>query len=171
MTEREKFESICDLTTNLVGLHLGDLSIKTRKQDILVPRMVAAVIGNFKDIHPTVIANVIDKDRTSVLHYIKFHKHNYASFPKYREIFNLVYNQYNTLENSRKVFENSEELKMFILKSDIKITLIKPQVYIKVKSGKYSYRIKTNYLNCSENIIILKQHLKDYNYTIEIKTI
>ena len=144
MTDREKFESICALTTNLVGLHQGALSDKTRKETIHVPRMVASVVGRLvNDIHPTIIADVICRDRTSVLHYYKLHTHNYASFPKYREVFNKVYYAYSELKKSKKVF----------------------------KSKNIIFKVKTDYLHCSENIIILKDALKDYEYSLEIKTI
>ena len=74
MTDREKFETICDLTTQIVGLQPGSLAYKTRKQEVLIPRMVASVIGIMtKDIHPTIIAEIIKKDRTSVLHYMSCH--------------------------------------------------------------------------------------------------
>ena len=60
MTEREKFEKICDLTTHTVGLEQGSLALNTRKQEILVPRMVATVIGRIsKDINPTIIEGII----------------------------------------------------------------------------------------------------------------
>ena len=63
MTDREKFETICDLTTQTVGLQQGSLAYKTRKQEILVPRMVATVIGILtKDIHVTIFADIIKKD-------------------------------------------------------------------------------------------------------------
>tara|TARA_R110000765_G_scaffold69032_4_gene133630 strand:+ start:240 stop:755 length:516 start_codon:yes stop_codon:yes gene_type:complete len=171
MTDREKFESLCNLTTNLVGLQKGSLSDKTRKQSIHIPRMVASVIARINKIHSTIIADIIKRDRTSVIHYVKSHKHNYASFPKYRDVFNTVYNSYRELVNSKKAFKTIEELRMFLVKSGIKITIKKPQVYIKIKSNSVVYKIKTNYLNCSENINIIKESLKDYNYTLEIKTI
>ena len=164
MTDREKFESICDLTTNLVGLHQGALSDKTRKETIHVPRMVASVVGRLvNDIHPSVIADVICRDRTSVLHYYKLHTHNYASFPKYREVFNKVYYAYSELKKSKKIFESVDDMRMF--------TLIKPQVDIIIKSKNIIFKVKTDYLHCSENIIILKDALKDYEYSLEIKTI
>ena len=172
MTDREKFINICDLTTNLVGLHQGALSDKTRKETIHVPRMVASVVGRLvNDIHPTVIADVICRDRTSVLHYYKLHTHNYASFPKYREVFNTVYYAYSELKKSKKFFESVDDMRMFIVKSGVRITLIKPQVYILVKSKSIIFKVKTNYLDCSENITILKDALKDYEYSLEIKTI
>tara|TARA_R110000824_G_scaffold286376_1_gene474531 strand:- start:1903 stop:2421 length:519 start_codon:yes stop_codon:yes gene_type:complete len=172
MTDREKFESICNLTTNIVGLQKGSLSDKTRNETIHVPRMVASVVGRLvNDIHPTIIADVICRDRTSVLHYYKLHTHNYASFPKYREVFNKVYYAYSELKKSKKVFKSKDDMRMFIIKSGVKVTLIKPQVHIIIKSKNIIFKVKTDYLHCSENIIILKDALKDYEYSLEIKTI
>ena len=78
MTDREKFETICDLTTHTVGLQQGSLAYKTRKQELVHSRMIASVIA-IKNIgiHPDTIAYVIKKDRTSILYYYKMHKHNY----------------------------------------------------------------------------------------------
>jgi len=171
MTDREKFETICDLTTNLVGLHQGALSDKTRKQIIHVPRMVASVVARMKnDIHPIIIADVLGRDRTSILHYEKFHSHNYASFPNYRKTFDKVYNAHNTLENCKLVFEDKNDMRMYFIKEGID-TVKKPQVKIKVKSGKVSHTVKTNYILCSKIINEIKKSLKDYSYSIEIKTI
>jgi len=61
------------------------------------------------------------------------------------------------------------DMSKYVLKIDVNIK--KPQVYIIIKSGKVVYKLKTNYFNCSENINIIKEVLKDYRYTIEIKTI
>ena len=61
MTDRIKFELLCDLTTDIVGLHQGALSDKTRKQIIHIPRMVASVVARMtNDIHPTIIADVLE---------------------------------------------------------------------------------------------------------------
>ena len=137
MTDREKFETICDLTTQTVGLQQGSLAYKTRKQEILVPRMVATVIGILtKDIHVTIIADIIKKDRTSVLHYRNTHKSNYSSFPIYRDTFNKVWKAYKELEKVKLVFSDKEELSRYLLDAGVKI-VAKPQVKIKVTSGKY----------------------------------
>jgi hypothetical protein len=170
MTDREKFEAICDLTTNTVGLQQGSLAYKTRKQEILVPRMVATVIGRMiKDIHPETIADVIKKDRTSVIHYMKFHKHNYASFPLYRDTFNKVFTAFNELEKVKLVFSEKDEMVRYLLDAGIKI-VAKPQVKIKVLCGKYKYLVPTNYLDFSNNIDIINKSLKEYNYSTEIIT-
>ena len=172
MTDREKFEKICDLTTNIVGLDRGSLAEKTRKETIHIPRMVASIVGRLvHDIHPNIIAKVIDRDRTSILHYEKLHTVNYATFPKYRELFNHVYNMYNDILNLKRKFKSKENIRMLLVKSGIDVNVKKPQVYIIIKSGSIVYKLKTNYFYCSENINTIKDVFKDYNYTLEIKTI
>ena len=171
MTDREKFETICDLTTYTLGLQKGSLAFKTRKQEILVPRMVATVIGRIsKDIHPTIIADIINKDRTSVIHYMKYHKSNYASFPYYRNIFNKVWKAYNELEKIKLIFADEKQMERYLLDAGVKI-VTKPQVKIKVLCGKYKYLIDTTYLDFSNNINIIKNSLKHYDYSYDIITI
>jgi len=171
MTNREKFEQICDLTTEIVGLQKGSLAHKTRKQEFLVPRMVASNIAILtKDIHVTTIADIIKKDRTSVMHYRNTHKQNYASFPFYRNTFNKVYNAFTELEKVKLVFAEKEEMIRHLLDAGVKI-VAKPQVRIKVISGKCKYLVPTNYLDFSKNIDIIKDSLRKYDYSYDIITI
>tara|TARA_R100000544_G_C2218761_1_gene56172 strand:+ start:717 stop:1232 length:516 start_codon:yes stop_codon:yes gene_type:complete len=171
MTDREKFINICNLTTNIVGLHHGDLCKKTRKSGYVVPRMVASVIGILaNDIHPTIISDVIKRDRSTVLHYRKLHKFNYQTFPTYRELFNEVYSAYNTILSNKLIFINDDSLKSYLINSGIE-NIKKPQVKIKIKSGLISHTINTNYLLCSDLIIKIKNVLENYDYTLDIKTI
>ena len=171
MTNREKFEQICDLTTEIVGLQKGSLAQKTRKQEFLLPRMVASNIAILtKDIHVTTIADIIKKDRTSVMHYRNTHKQNYASFPFYRNTFNKVYNAFTELEKVKLVFAEKEEMIRHLLDAGVKI-VAKPQVRIKVISGKCKYLVPTNYLDFSKNIDIIKDSLRNYDYSYYIITI
>jgi hypothetical protein len=172
MTEKEKFIEICNLTTNIVGLDKGSLAEKTRKEMVHTPRMVASLVGRMiEDIHPTTIAKIIKRDRTSVLHYEKCHSMYYTSDPKYRELFNKVYNIYFDIIKLKKKFESKDKIRMLLVKSGIDVNIKKPQVYIIIKSGSIVYKLKTNYFYCSENINTIKDVFKDYNYTLEIKTI
>ena len=171
MTEREKFESICDLTTNLVGLHKGALANKTRKQTIHIPRMVASVIGRIADdIHPTTIAKVLGRDRTSVLHYYKCHGHNYSTFPEYRTVFNKVYNAYSEILSTKKTFLNNDEMRMFLISKGVNVVQ-KPQVVIIVESGNAKYKFNTNYFDFTKNADIIREALKDYRYFFKIKPV
>ena len=169
MTDREQFEDICDLTTKLVGLPQGSLAQKTRRQTYHIPRMAASVVARLvSDIHPVTIANVIERDRTSILHYEKTHKHNYASFPKYREVFTKVYNAYSSILGTKKLFYDTDTMRMHLIKSGIKLSSSKPQVKIKVVSNKVKYMLPTNYFDFSNNVDIIRDCMRDYNYSIEI---
>ena len=171
MTDRENFIKICDLTTNLVGLHKGSLAYKTRKQEYQIPRMVASLIAILeKEIHYKVIAKVLNRDRSLIYHYEKKHKHNYSSIPKYRDMFNLVYNSFKKIDTSKKIFKTREELMSFLKTSGIK-SVVKPQVKIKIKSGNALFTLNTNYFDFKKNINIINESLKDYDYKTNIITL
>ena len=171
MTDREKFETICDLTTHTVGLQQGSLAYKIRKQELVHSRMIASVIA-IKNIgiHPDTIADVIKKDRTSILYYYKMHKHNYSSIKKYRDIFNKVYAAFDKSESIKFVFEDRHELCKFLIGAGIKIST-KPDVKLKIKSGKAEYELPTTYLQIDNNTEIIKKALKEYDYSEEIITL
>ena len=171
MTDTEKFINICDLTTSLVGLHKGSLADKTRKQEYQMPRMVASIIALLeKEIHYKVIAKVLNRDRSLIYHYEKKHKYNYSSFPKYRDMFNLVYNSFKEIEVSKKIFKTREDLMSCLKIAGIK-SVVKPQVKIKIKSGDALFTLNTNYFDFSNNINIIKESLKDYDYKTNIITL
>jgi len=171
MTDREKFEQICDLTTEIVGLRQGDLALDIRTHKYLIPRKVATVIGRMiKDIHSEIIADIIKKDRTTVLHYMNKHQVDYKSFPLYRDTFNKVYAAYDKSEKIKVVFPNRHELCKCLIDAGIKIAA-KPQVKIKITSGKAKYMLPTTYLEFSKNIDIIKNALKEVDYSTEIITL
>tara|TARA_R110002020_G_scaffold103775_1_gene243293 strand:+ start:351 stop:866 length:516 start_codon:yes stop_codon:yes gene_type:complete len=171
MTDREKFETICDLTTNTVGLQQGSLAYKTRKQELVYSRMIASVIGiKNTGIHPDTIADVIKKDRTSILYYYKMHKHNYSSTKKYRDFFNKVYAAFNNSENIKLVFKNRDELCEFLINAGVKIST-NADIKLKIKSGKAVYKLPTTYLQMDYNTEIINKALKDYDYKCDIITL
>jgi hypothetical protein len=171
MTDREKFEAICDLTTNTVGLQKDDLLSKKRKQEFVYSRMIASVIGiKNTGIHPDTIADVIKKDRTSILYYYKMHKHNYSSTKKYRDFFNKVYAAFNKSENIKLVFKNRHDICKCLIDAGVKIST-NPDVKLKIKSGKEVYKLPTTYLQMDYNTEIINKALKDYDYKCDIITL
>ena len=115
MIAEDNFRNLCNLTTSLLGLRKGSLAFKSRAQKYQVPRSVVAVVARMvDDIHPTVIAKEIKRDRVSIYHYEKTHKSNYRSFPKYREIFNKVFNAYSNIKGSKKTFSDLDNLKQHL---------------------------------------------------------
>jgi hypothetical protein len=49
MIAKQNFKTLCDLTTNLMGLRKGSLSLKSRKSEYQIPRSVASVVARIID--------------------------------------------------------------------------------------------------------------------------
>ena len=168
MTDKENFKTICDLTTNVLGLRTGSLSYKSRKQDYQVARMVASVIGlKEEQIHKKTIAEVLNRDRSLIYHYEKMHPGN-IRWEKYRDAFNKVYNAYQDLIDSRKIFYDRYLMKDFLLRNGVKPN-VKNDIQIKITSGKAVVVIPTSYFDFSNQLEIIKFILKDYSYKIIIQ--
>ena len=167
MTAKDNFKHICNLTTSVMGLRKGSLAYKSRKTELQIPRMVAAVIGRIEEnISHSVIAEVINRHRASIYHYEKCHQGHYT-WEKYREVFNKVYMAYKQIEQSKKVFIDRYYMKEFLLKNGVKENA-KDEVRIMLKSGRIGVVIITSYLDFSNQLENIKFALKDYKYEMEI---
>lgn len=168
MIAQDNFKNLCDLTTSLMGLRKGSLSYKSRAQKYQVPRSVAAVVARMvDDTHPTVIAKEIKRDRVSVYHYERTHNSNYKSFPKYREIFNKVFNAYSNIKGSKKTFSDLDNLKQH-LKDNGVVNSDKHQTTLRISSGKVQADIKVSYKDFYNQLEKCKFALTDCNYNLEI---
>ena len=168
MTAEDNFKSLCRITTDVLGLPIGSLSLKSRSSKLQIPRSVASVIAIMEDdIHPLIIAKVIKRDRCSVYHYRDTHKHNYANKEKYRNIFNKVYKFYKNLEGAKDFFLDGKYMKSYLLKNGVK-EAVNSNVLLKVKSDKVECVIKTSYFDFSNQLENVKLALKNYHYTVNI---
>eukprot|EP01047_Picozoa_sp_COSAG01_P031160 COSAG01_NODE_2200_length_8176_cov_3.326606_16_plen_170_part_00 len=168
MIKKENFKNLCNLTTSLMGLRKGSLAYKSREQKYQIPRSVASVIARMvDDIHPTVIAKEIKRDRVSVYHYEKCHESNYRSFPKYREIFNKVYNAYSNIKGDKKTFADLGHLKQYLKDNGI-TNSDKHQTVIRITSGDVQADVKVSYREFYDQLEKCKFALTDCNYNLEI---
>ena len=171
MTLEDNFKNLCNLTTSLLGLRKGSLAYKSRKQDLQVARSIASVIARIEyEVPHSTIAKVINRNRTLIYHYEKNHKHNYATFPKYRDTFNKVFNAFTTIEDSKKSFFDLQQLKNYLRKNDV-FNSEKHQVIIRIKSGKVGTEIKVSYRDFYNQLENVKLALQNFKYEIEIITI
>jgi hypothetical protein len=171
MTQEDNFKNLCNLTTSLLGLRKGSLSYKSRKQELQVARSIASVIARIEyEIPHSTIAKVINRDRTLIYHYEKNHKHNYSTFPKYRDIFNKVFNAFQSIEDSKKCFFDLQQLKDYLRKNGVSNSA-KHQVTIQIKSGKIGTDIKVSYRNFYNQLENVKLALQNFKYEIEIITL
>ena len=168
MIAEDNFKTLCDLTTSLVGLRKGSLSYKSRQQKYQIPRSVAAVVARMvDDIHPTVIVKEIKRDRVSVYHYERTHKSNYRSFPKYREVFNKVFNAYSNIKGSKRTFADLNHLKQYLRENGVHHSE-NHQTTIRITSGKVQADVKVSYKEFYDVLEKCKFALTDCNYNLEI---
>lgn len=168
MNAENNFKNLCDLTTSLVGLPKGSLSHKSRKLKYQVPRMVAAMVSRIEDnTHRSIIAKVLDRDRTSVNHYERNHSNNYSSFVLYRDTFNKVYNAYTEMKGAKLTFIDMYNLKEHLRRNGIHDSL-KHQTTIRIKAGKFGTDVKVSYRDFYNQLELCKMALQNYQYEIEV---
>jgi len=167
MTAEDNFKNLCNLTTSIMGLRKGSLSHKSRRTELQVPRAAASVIATMDKVHCTVIAKVLNRNRSLIYHYNKMHNANYSSWEKYRTTFNQIYMAYTHLENAKKEFFDLQHLQDYLRKSGV-IASDKHQTSIRIKCGKVGTDIKVSYREFYNQLELCKLALQDYRYEIEI---
>lgn len=168
MTAEDSFRNLCDLTTKVLGLPDNSLALKNRRRPLQVARAIAGVIARTEeDIHRTIIAKVLDRDRSLIYHYEKCHKTNYATCLVYRNAFNKIYTAYKEIENTKKIFLDDDFLKHHLIKNGV-IESDKCQVFLEIKSGQAICIIKTSYFDFSNQLENVKFAMSDYHFTVKI---
>ena len=151
-----------------MGFENGALSLKSRKRPLQVARAIAGYIGlSEENIHRSIVADGLKRDRSLMYHYEKNHKHNYATCLVYRNTFNKVYGAYKDIDMSKKVFLDDKFMKRHLLKSGVKESE-KSQVFLEVKSGDTVCILTTSYFDFSEQLINIKEAMRKYHYTVKI---
>ena len=168
MIDEINFKILCNLTTNLVGLRKGALANRSRESKFQVPRSVASVVARMiDDTHRIVIAKELKRDRSLIYHYERMHESNYRSFPKYREIFNMVYNAYSNIQGAKRTFIDVFQLETYLKDNGI-INSDNHQTTIRVTSGRVSTDIKVSYKDFYDQLEKCKFAMTDCNYNLEI---
>ena len=167
MTAEDNFKNLCNLTTSIMGLPKGSLAYKSRKIELQVPRAAAAVVATMDNIHCTVIAKVIKRNRSLIYHYNKMHTANYSTWEKYRTTFNQIYMAHTHIENAKKEFFDLQHLQDHLRKSGV-IASNKHQTSIRVKCGKVGTDVKVSFRDFYNQLELCKLALQDYKYEIEI---
>tara|TARA_R100001463_G_scaffold14501_3_gene38094 strand:- start:10543 stop:11052 length:510 start_codon:yes stop_codon:yes gene_type:complete len=168
MTEELNFKAICSLTTRVMGLPEGSLSLKSRKRRLQASRSVAAYIGlTEEDIKRSVIARVLKRDRTATYHYENKHKKNFKDCIVYRSCFEKIYKAYKDIEGDKNIFSDKDLLKEHLLQNGVRETE-KSDVYLEVKSGQVKCKIKTTYFDFSNQLENVKIAMNKYHYTVNI---
>ena len=107
---------MCKLTTRVLNLPEKALYSTSRRRPVQIARAVTSYIARTEgDIHRTVIADVLNRDRTSINYYEKTHDKRYSTSKLYRDTFNKIYRAYKDIEDTRKTFLDKNYMKSFLL--------------------------------------------------------
>ena len=168
MTEELNFKAICDLTTNVMGLPVGSLALKSRKRTLQAARSIAGYIARTEeDINRRVIAKVLNRDRAVTYHYENKHKKNFTHCIVYRKAFEKIYKAYKNFDEAKDIFLDKDFMKSYLLQNGVMETL-KSDILLEVKSGEIKCLIKTSYFDFSNQLKNIKLALENYHYTIKI---
>ena len=168
MTEEINFKAICNLTTRVMGLPDGSLSLRSRKRQLQSARSIAGYIGlTEEDIPRTVIAKVLNRNRAMTYHYELKHKKNFKHCVIYRKNFEKIFQAYKEIDDSKKIFLDGDLMKSHLLQNGVVETL-KSDILLKIKSGSVGCIIKTSYFDFSNQLENVKLALKNYHYTIKV---
>lgn len=169
ITDENQVKDICELASKYAGLYYGQISNKSRRSEVQVPRAVAGVVAREYGIHYNSIAKILNRDRCSIYYYEKKHAENYAYWTEYRELFNKVYNAYRDIKGSKKSFESDTQLKNHLLYCGVQENLLDNKVNIEVRSKKHCTIIHTNYKEFSNTLKKISECLVDYNHKLDVQ--
>ena len=168
MTQEDNFKNLCNLTTELVGLPKGSLSNRSREQKYQIPRAVISMIARLEEnVHQTVIAKELKRDRSNIYHYEKFHQSNYISFPKYRETFINVYIAYCNQKKKKKYFKTQSSFHKFLDKHNIKSS----ETYnteLALRSGNFYVTLQLSHQDFYNVIEIIKFAFREHHYEYKV---
>ena len=168
MTEELNFKAICDLTTRVVGLPSGCLSLKNRERELQTARSVAGYIGLIEEnIDRNVIAKVLNRDRTATYHYERTHDKNFKHCKIYRNTFTKVYKEYKDIDGQKDIFINNRQMRNHLLQNKV-MESKDSDVKLMVESGRAKCTIHTSYLDFSNQIENIKLAMRNYHFKIDI---
>ena len=168
MTPRQNFKNLCNLTTELVGLPKGSLSNRSREQKYQIPRAVISVIARQEEnIHRDIIGKGIDRDRTCVNHYEKFHEPNYKSYERYRKTYINVYIAYCNQKKQKKYFKTQAAFYKFLDKHNIKSTE-NYTTELALRSGNFYVILQLTHEDFYNVIEIIKFAFREHHYEYKV---
>lgn len=169
VTDENQVKDICELAAKYSGLQEDQLSSKSRRIEVQLPRSIVGVVAREYGIHYNSIAKILNRDRCSIYYYERKHAQNYAYWNEYRDLFNKVYNSYSDIKGSKKSFDSDESLKKHLLYSGVEENLLDWKVTIEARSGKYTAFIRTNYKDFSNTLKKISECLVEYNHKLDVQ--
>lgn len=166
LTDLEAVEAISDIATNVCNLEQGILKSKSRRQELMLPRIAVTNIALLeKQIHYKTIAEALNRDRTSIYYFEKQHEALYGNWRQYRDVFNDIYNSF---KEQKKRYLTEEDLKNILNEAGVKNEK-NAKVFIDIKINSVFLRIRSSYKNFTSTVEKIKKALKHYICDINIQ--
>jgi len=167
ITDTKQLNSIINKASEVFHLPLYSLLSKSRKQDLNLARICICQIASEKHkIHHKVIAEALNRDRTCVYHWLKMHQNLYGNWAKYRDKFNLLYENIYSDQKSAPIL-GKPEIRKILLKN--KMVAKNGRVTIVITSGSTTYNFRTIYADMCENVEKIKAIFEGYEIKIDIQ--
>jgi len=169
MNELQKIDRVLNITSKVCNVDCKLLKTKSRKLELNIARQIACVLSiNYLGIHKVKVAKRINRDRTSMNHYIRNHEKNYYGWKVYQHKYDEAFSKLLKGNRKRKVLHKN---KFTNIVSKIHVTNCKaPDVTITVTCGKYKHEFYVGVFNFERDISTIKKAFEDYNYKIDYKT-
>lgn len=168
MREKERFEEICKITTDVLNLPEGSLKGKSRDINLCLGRQVASVIAIKNGIKRTTVADCLNKNRTSTNYYTRKHKTNFTGWIPYAKAYVKVCKILEDIENSKNVFFEKISIQKLLEKEGVKQSK-NPKMIFTIKSGKVKFNLLSDYSKFSDDYSGIKKALKGYYYELNWK--
>ena len=165
MNEIRSFNKILDITSQVCNIEKEELKTKSRKHEYNIPRQIAAIVA-IKDyeIKLNLVAKQLNRHRTAMYHYLKFHDSNYESWLPYRKKYDEVLQ---VLRNDPKeTITHKYNFNSIIKKIKLRKCEIE-EVYIEINCGKYKHIFLTDYFNFTQAMKTIRENFKNYNVKIK----
>tara|TARA_R100001594_G_scaffold11334_3_gene25791 strand:+ start:2185 stop:2721 length:537 start_codon:yes stop_codon:yes gene_type:complete len=164
ITDKIEVSNIMEIACAVCNITKEDIRSKSRKREYQIPRTVISNIARIeKNIHHSIISDVINRDRCSIIHYENTHRQNFENWKIYRNYFNKIFNAYTDIKYNKRKFLDNQALKSFLYNNSVE-EVLNPNVFIDIKCGEAFLTIKTNYRYFSNQLELIRLALTNENY-------
>tara|TARA_R100000988_G_scaffold103293_2_gene81718 strand:- start:1424 stop:1960 length:537 start_codon:yes stop_codon:yes gene_type:complete len=168
-SQKDKFIKLCLLAENTLKIPNGSLASSSRQQQIVDARKAVAIIGHKEQKTPfEIMAEVLDKDRTSFYYYVNKADKTFAQDKPFRDTYLSILKKYKKIDSELNIFADKRDMKEFLLRNGVKETKNNYDFFIRVTSGDISVDISTTYFDYLDQEKKIKLALIDYKYTYKI---
>lgn len=169
MNELQKIDRVLNITSKVCNVDYKLLKTRSRKQELNLARQIACVLSmKHLGIHKVKVAKRINRDRTSMNHYIRNHEDNYNGWKIYQDKYDEAFAMLLKGNRKRKILHKNKFIN--IVNKIETVYCEAPDVTITVICGKYKHEFYVGVFNFDRDIKTIKAAFKKYDHKIDYKT-